>query len=128
MKVVSIGNKSKPVPRHQQWIDQPVSGPSFSHLRHPDVLLQQKHISLLGPNIMLFLVTAVLHHQVIIISFHKDPGCIPRPFRRRNPAESHLSISPRQGFWRRNLVHCALAAVGVVQVTINSVNMMEWKQ
>ena len=33
------------------------------------------------------------------------------PFRRRNPAESHLSISSRQGFWRRNLVHCALAAV-----------------
>ena len=26
--------------------------------------------------------------------------------------ESHLSISSRQGFWRRNLVHCALAAVG----------------
>ena len=41
-----------------------------------------------------------------------QPGCIPRPFRRRNPAESHLSISSRQGFWRRNLVHCAVAAVG----------------
>ena len=40
------------------------------------------------------------------------PGCIPRPFRRRNPAESNVSISSRQGFWRRNLVHCALAAVG----------------
>ena len=42
----------------------------------------------------------------------QSPGCIPRPFRRRNPAESHLSISSRQGFWRRNLVHYALAAVG----------------
>ena len=40
------------------------------------------------------------------------PGCIPRPFRRRNPAESHHSISSRQGFWRRSLVHCALVAVG----------------
>ena len=40
------------------------------------------------------------------------PGCIPRPFRRRNPAESNLWISSRQGFWRKNLFHCALAAVG----------------
>ena len=28
------------------------------------------------------------------------------------PAESHLLISSHQGFWRRNLIHCALAAVG----------------
>ena len=47
----------------------------------------------------------------LLQSFGK-PGCIPRPFRRRNPAESHLSKSSRQGFWRRNLAHCALAAVG----------------
>ena len=43
---------------------------------------------------------------------HFQLQCIPRPFRRGNPAESHLSISSRQGFWRRNLVHCALATAG----------------
>ena len=41
-----------------------------------------------------------------------DPGCILRPFCRRNPVESHLSISSCQGLWRRNLVNCALASVG----------------
>ena len=50
--------------------------------------------------------------RFIVMVCSWGPGCIPRPFRRRNPAESHLSISSRQGFWQRNLVHCALAAVG----------------
>ena len=54
----------------------------------------------------------LLGASVLIVFMTWWPGCIPRPFRRRNPAESHLSISSRQGFWRRNLVHCALAAFG----------------
>ena len=52
-----------------------------------------------------------LQNTKCIMSFVRDCRCIPRPFRRRNPAESHLSISSCQGFWRRNLVHYALAAV-----------------
>ena len=46
------------------------------------------------------------------LGLYSQPWMHSEAFPPEKLAESHLSISSRQGFWRRNLVHCALAAVG----------------